>query len=77
MLAAKTSLAVRVDALGEDTDTTIGIEAKAKVMINNWRVWLICLQVEARLRECEQNKLRRISGTGKSGVKLEKYESLR
>ena len=35
MLAAKTSLAARVDALGEDTDTTIGIEAKAKVMTNN------------------------------------------
>ena len=31
MLAAKTSLAARVDALGEDTGPSIGIESKAKV----------------------------------------------
>jgi len=31
MLAAKASLAIRVDALGEDTTTEIGIEYKAKL----------------------------------------------
>ncbi|CAN0099540.1 unnamed protein product, partial [Phaeothamnion confervicola] len=31
VLAAKTSLAIRVDAMGETTDTTIGIESRAKV----------------------------------------------
>ena len=30
-LAAKTSLAARVDALGEDVTPTIGIESRAKV----------------------------------------------
>ncbi len=39
VLAAKCSLAIRVDALGESTDATIGIEARAKV--------------EARLRQLE------------------------
>lgn len=40
MLAAKTSLCVRVDALGEDSSTAIGDESRAKV--------------EERLRECEE-----------------------
>lgn len=31
MLAAKTSLAVRYDALGEDVDTEMGIENRAKL----------------------------------------------
>ena len=31
MLAAKAALAVRVDALGDDPDTTIGLESRAKV----------------------------------------------
>lgn len=42
VLAAKTALAIRVDAMGEVTDTTIGIESKAKV--------------EARLRQLEGGK---------------------
>jgi nucleolar protein 58 len=29
MLAAKSSLAIRVDALGEETDATMGIEQRA------------------------------------------------
>lgn len=33
MLAAKTSLAARVDALGEETAPSIGIESKAKVQL--------------------------------------------
>lgn len=43
MLAAKASLCVRVDALGEDTYATIGIDSRAKV--------------EDRLREFEQDKV--------------------
>lgn len=60
MLAAKTSLAARVDALGDDVEPSIGIGAKA--------------QVEARLRQCEQEKLHKISGSGKGRGKTEKYE---
>lgn len=63
MLAAKTSLAARVDALGEEVKPSIGIEGRAKV--------------EARLRECEQMRLHRISGTGKGTPKTAKYETAR
>jgi RNA processing factor Prp31 len=31
VLAAKTALAIRVDAMGETTDTTLGLESRAKV----------------------------------------------
>ena len=31
MLAAKTSLAIRVDALGDDTNTEMGLEHRAKL----------------------------------------------
>ncbi len=44
MLAAKASLCVRVDALGEEEEPTIGLQSRALV--------------EQRLRECEQTKVR-------------------
>nr|XP_033205234.1 nucleolar protein 58 isoform X2 [Bombus vancouverensis nearcticus] len=59
MLAAKASLATRVDALGEDGSFDLGAEHKAKL--------------EARLRILEEGNLRRISGTGKAKAKFEKY----
>lgn len=43
MLAAKASLCVRVDALGEETKPTIGINSR--------------VQVEERLHQCEQAKV--------------------
>ncbi|XP_064389367.1 nucleolar protein 58-like [Halichondria panicea] len=61
MLAAKASLCVRVDALGEEEEPTIGLQSRALV--------------EQRLRECEQTKLRRISGAGKSVGKPVKHEA--
>ena len=39
MLAAKASLACRVDALGEETNTDLGIEHRAKV--GNWMYCLV------------------------------------
>jgi nucleolar protein 58 len=59
-LAAKTSLAVRYDALGEDGSTDIGETCRA--------------QVEARLQEMEQGHLRKVSGTGKAKARAEKFE---
>ena len=44
MLAAKASLCARVDALGEESAPSIGIESRAKV--------------EDRVKYCEQNKVR-------------------
>jgi hypothetical protein len=41
VLAAKCALAIRVDALGEGTDATIGIEARAKV--GHGALLLLCL----------------------------------
>jgi nucleolar protein 58 len=35
VLAAKTALAIRVDAMGETTDTTLGLESRAKVRVTN------------------------------------------
>ena len=43
MLAAKASLCARVDALGEESTPSIGIESRAKV--------------EDRVKQCEQNKV--------------------
>ncbi|XP_055069074.1 nucleolar protein 58 isoform X1 [Misgurnus anguillicaudatus] len=60
MLAAKTSLAIRYDALGEDTNAEMGIENRAKL--------------EARLRYLEEKGIRRISGTGKALAKADKYQ---
>jgi nucleolar protein 58 len=60
MLAAKAALATRVDALGEDGTTDLGIEHRANLT--------------ARLRMLEDGNLRRISGTGKSKAKTEKYQ---
>lgn len=43
MLAAKASLCVRVDALGEESEPTIGLSSRALV--------------EQRLQNCEQGKV--------------------
>lgn len=58
-LAAKASLATRVDAFGEDATFEIGAEHKVKL--------------EQRLRLLEEGNLRRLSGTGKAKAKFEKY----
>ncbi|KAK1165567.1 nucleolar protein 58-like isoform X1 [Acipenser oxyrinchus oxyrinchus] len=60
MLAAKAALAIRYDALGEDTNTELGVESRAKL--------------EVRLRHLEEKGIRRISGTGKAMAKTEKYQ---
>lgn len=60
MLAAKASLAIRYDALGEDTNAEMGAENRAKL--------------EARLRQLEEKGIRRISGTGKAMAKADKYQ---
>jgi len=61
VLAAKAALATRTDAMGEgETDTTLGIASRAKV--------------ELRLRSLETGQTHRISGTGKSPAKPEKYD---
>lgn len=60
MLAAKASLAIRYDALGEDTNAELGVETRAKL--------------EVRLRNLEERGLKRISGTGKALARAEKYQ---
>ena len=47
MLAAKASLACRVDALGEETNTDLGIEHRAKV--GNW-INLSCFELNDELQ---------------------------
>ncbi|GFO37661.1 nucleolar protein 58-like [Plakobranchus ocellatus] len=59
MLAAKASLAIRVDALSETSDSTLGLEQRAKL--------------ETRVRTLDEKAARRISGSGKFQVKQEKY----
>merc|ERR1711934_521335 len=61
MLAAKASLATRVDALGEDTNTDLGIDHRAKV--------------ESRIRQLEGGEITKISGTKRQSAKFDKYES--
>lgn len=60
MLAAKSALACRVDALGENPGNALGIEHKASL--------------ESKLKALEEGKIRQISGTGKSKAKWGKYE---
>lgn len=59
MLAAKVSLATRVDALGDDACLSLGVEHKANL--------------EHKLRLLEEGSSRRISGTAKAKSKFEKY----
>merc|ERR1712037_1032050 len=61
MLAAKASLACRVDALGEETNTDLGIEHRAKV--------------ESRIRQLEGGEITKISATAKQSAKFDEYES--
>merc|ERR1712127_428819 len=61
MLAAKASLATRCDALGEETNTDMGIEHRAKV--------------EARIKQLEGGEITKISGTARQSAKFDKYES--
>lgn len=62
MLAAKASLATRVDALGDDgTGTELGVEHRAKL--------------ETRMRILEEGGgMRRISGTARGKARQDKYE---
>ncbi|KAG5179944.1 hypothetical protein JKP88DRAFT_167163 [Tribonema minus] len=59
VLAAKTALAVRVDAMGETTDTTLGLESRAKV--------------EARIRQLEGGTRLATAGA-KTPVGVKKYD---
>jgi len=61
MLAAKASLACRVDALGEETNTDLGIEHRAKV--------------ESRIRQLEGGEITKISATAKQSAKFDKFEA--
>ncbi|NXP24483.1 NOP58 protein, partial [Scytalopus superciliaris] len=61
MLAAKTALTIRYDALGENTSAEMGAENR--------------LKVETRMRLLEERGIRRISGTGKALAKTDKYQN--
>lgn len=60
-LAAKASLATRVDAFGEEATFDLGTEHRARL--------------ETRLRILEEGGLKKFSGTGKAKAKLEKYQA--
>merc|ERR1712038_1893394 len=61
MLAAKAAIATRVDALGEETNTDLGIEHRAKV--------------ESRIRQLEGGQVSQISGSAKKSAKFDKFEA--
>ena len=61
MLAAKAAIATRVDALGEETNTDLGIEHRAKV--------------ESRIRQLEGGHVAQISGSANKSAKFDKYEN--
>ena len=60
VLAAKTALAIRVDALGETTGPTIAIDNK--------------LKVEARIRQLEGGQRQSLTANGKAVTNLQKYD---
>jgi nucleolar protein 58 len=59
-LAAKASLATRLDAFGEDSTFDLGTEHRARL--------------ETRLRILEEGSMKKLSGTGKVKVKFEKHQ---
>lgn len=59
-LAAKTALAIRYDALGDNPDNSMGLENRAKL--------------EARLRNLEGRELGRSAGSAKGKPKIEVYD---
>lgn len=59
MLAAKAALAIRVDALGEESNNSLGIEQRANL--------------EKRLNQIEQGVVKKVSGTGKQKANFQKY----
>eukprot|EP00897_Mesotaenium_endlicherianum_P008455 jgi/Mesen1/7638/ME000004S07901 len=63
VLAAKCALSIRVDALGEDTEASIGLENRAKV--------------EARLRQLEGKVVAKVGGAAKGKGKIEAYDGER
>lgn len=63
MLAAKAALAVRYDALGEETTTDMGIKNRAKLA--------------SRMSMLEEGYSQRISGKGKTMARAEKYMGVR
>ena len=58
MVAAKAALASRVDALGEETSSDLGVKHRGKL--------------EERIRQLEGGSAYRISGTGKQSAKFDK-----
>jgi nucleolar protein 58 len=60
VLAAKCALSIRVDALGESSEATIGVEAREKV--------------EARLRQLEGKTLGEASGVKKMSGDIKKHD---
>ena len=60
-LAAKASLATRVDAFGEEATFDLGTDHRARL--------------ETRLRILEDGNMKKISGTGKVKAKFEKYQA--
>ena len=60
-LAAKASLATRVDAFGEEATFDLGTDHRARL--------------ETRLRILEEGGLKKLSGTGKVKAKFEKYHA--
>lgn len=60
-LAAKASLATRVDAFGEEATFDLGTEHRARL--------------ETRLRILEEGNFKKLSGTGKVKAKFEKYQN--
>jgi nucleolar protein 58 len=61
VLGAKCALAVRCDALGEETSTSVGEEGRVKV--------------EQRLKMLEGGQTHKLSGTGKGKKSFEKYDN--
>ncbi|KAK4780352.1 hypothetical protein SAY87_016458 [Trapa incisa] len=59
-LAAKTALAIRCDALGDNQDNSMGLENRAKL--------------EARLRNLEGRELGHLAGSAKGKPKIEVYD---
>ena len=61
LLASKSALAIRVDALGDSSEPTVGLELREKV--------------EARVRQLEGGHIAALTGNGAARSKTEKYDA--
>lgn len=70
VLAAKSALAIRVDALGDSTDASVGLENRAKVRSDPLHVQHQVFNVFCAMQLCQMPRRQRPAVVGRWSIKL-------